>query len=257
MQKIVLPAFTLLITLVFGNVNAAEHPSKTTTLFVQALQNENYELMQTLLAQGADPNCRSCNEAASTPLMFATQMAEMKADHAAKRVVFLIQNGANPNIQDKNGLTALDFALLKVPNPYWSNFQDALYLLDHGANPKLKDKQGNSALHLFAKSAFIPLVGTDEAFRQQELNQLAALTHALLDHGADINQPNNAGDTPLHLAASIFSVYSSKLFLLNGANLQAKNKSGQTPMDIAMEKAAQGSPEGQCMLTLKTLKNGE
>lgn len=258
-MKPISTTLTVALTLcLFANTASAgqTHPNQSTSLFMQALQNENYELMETLLQQGADINCKACNRAEKTPLMLAAEKSAMTHDkEPSKLVTFLIDKGANPNLQDKEGMTALDLSLKKGLNPYWSQTKDALYLLDHGANPNIKDKQGNNALHIFAKSAYIPLNGIDNDFRQQKLNQLSAVTYTLLSHGINIDQPNNAGNTPLHLSIAHCSAYASKMLLINGANPNSKNKNGQTPMDIAIQKAAQDRPDGQCMLAVKVLKN--
>ena len=52
----------------------------------------------------------------------------------------LLTNGANPNIPDKNGTTALLYASIFSLNDI------AEQLLKAGANPTLKDDKGNMAL---------------------------------------------------------------------------------------------------------------
>ena len=55
----------------------------------------------------------------------------------------------------------------------------------------------------------------------------------LIDHGADVNRPSSAGQTPLILAAVGGHKELVKVLLEAGANPRAVNSHGQTPLDIA------------------------
>jgi hypothetical protein len=59
----------------------------------------------------------------------------------SKVIHFLIENGADINIQDATGKTPLHCALKS------GNTENALYLLDNGANPHATDKQSRSILY--------------------------------------------------------------------------------------------------------------
>lgn len=41
-------------------------PSRVTLLFMQAVMNDNYEMMESFLRQGADINCGNCNNEKQT-----------------------------------------------------------------------------------------------------------------------------------------------------------------------------------------------
>ena len=53
--------------------------------------------------------------------------------------------------------------------------------------------------------------------------------------GANINQADHAGHTPLHIAASGFLTNSVVLLLQLGADKKAKNSVGQTPAQLARD----------------------
>ena len=79
------------------------------------------EVMQLLLERGADPNVQ--NREGDTPLICATKYA---GGHAAT-VKALVEAGTNLAIKDKDGKTALDYAMAEGQ-------QDAIALLEKPGN---------------------------------------------------------------------------------------------------------------------------
>jgi class 3 adenylate cyclase len=63
-----------------------------------------------------------------------------------------------------------------------------------------------------------------------------AMIRALLDAGANINEANRTGFTPLHHAGEAGSKEAATLLITNGANLTLRNKYGQTPEQVATAK---------------------
>uniref|UniRef100_H3BEC2 Protein phosphatase 1 regulatory subunit n=1 Tax=Latimeria chalumnae TaxID=7897 RepID=H3BEC2_LATCH len=59
----------------------------------------------------------------------------------------------------------------------------------------------------------------------------------LVEHGANINQPDNEGWTPLHAAASCGFVEISSYLIKHGASVAAVNSEGELPLDVAQESA--------------------
>ena len=122
----------------------------------------------------------------------------------------LIQNGANVNAVDKNGLTPLYFA---VKN---NKVDLARILLDHGANIEALSMYGETPLHHAAKANFI---------------DMAAL---LLQNGANVNAVDNGGETPLFWGVRYKLVNMAKLLTHFGANVDAREFSHlQTPLTKA------------------------
>jgi ankyrin repeat protein len=67
-----------------------------------------------------------------------------------------------------------------------------------------------------------------------------ATASALVDLGADVNAGNQAGDTPLHLAAGQGLLSVAQLLAAHGADLEAKNKRGLTPLAVAIAPRQRG-----------------
>jgi len=63
----------------------------------------------------------------------------------------------------------------------------------------------------------------------------------LLDAGADVNQANPAGDTPMHAAAANGFVAVIQLLVDRGAPLDVRNQNGQTPLAMTSGRGASGS----------------
>lgn len=55
----------------------------------------------------------------------------------------------------------------------------------------------------------------------------------LIHQGADVNQPNKAGNTPLHIAVSLNDDIIARTLLACRANPRACNKAGKKPSDVA------------------------
>jgi ankyrin repeat protein len=62
------------------------------------------------------------------------------------------------------------------------------------------------------------------------------LTEFLIEHGADVNQENEFGWTPLHSAAKYGQDRIVAMLLEAGADLNAKTESGRTPARVASER---------------------
>jgi len=126
-----------------GNTSAVEqwiksHPESLNipnehgyTLLMLAAYHGHLETTRFLVKIGADVDGKSNY---GTPVMAATIKGKSKI------VAVLLTNGADPNIPDKNGTTALLYASIFSLNDI------AEQLLKAGANPTLKDDKGNMAL---------------------------------------------------------------------------------------------------------------
>jgi len=107
-------------------------------------------------------------------------------------------------------------------------------LLAHGADPNLVQKNGNTALMLAAGLGYRDgnmAVPTKD--RGTTLEILAAI-QLCLEHGADVNAQGANGDTALHDAVTgRGDVEVIRYLVEHGASLELKNSRGQTVLDAA------------------------
>lgn len=122
-----------------------------------------------------------------------------------EEAVRLILAGANINIKDNRGYTALRLAsqgltgLVKL-------------LIDQGADVDIKDLTGDTALIVVAGNGYIEIV------------------RLLIDKGADVNLQNENGSTALMLASANGHREIVKLLIEYGADLNIKDKEGITAL---------------------------
>lgn len=136
-----------------------------------------------------------------TPLMLAC--ADLK-DVETKQ---LLAAGANPNLQDRSGRTALFYA---------EGPAKIRLLLDAGADWKMKTKDG-----------ITPLVYHIVRGNTQNVE-------TLLRAGIDIDQSCISGNTPLMFAASYSNDQFISLLLEFNANPEFQNKEGNTALMLAI-----------------------
>ena len=134
--------------------------------------------------------------------------AQIKAIPSAERcnmIKMLIENGANVNSKDKNGLTPLHIAVKD------NEIDLAKILLDYGANIETKSKYAHTPLILAVEADLIDMAivlienganvnagsrNRTPIFRAVDLN-LVAMTKLLIQNGADVDVPNHWGYPPL------------------------------------------------------------
>ncbi|CAJ1370922.1 unnamed protein product [Effrenium voratum] len=157
-------------------------------------------MVQRVLAQYQDPNCRSRGLA---PLHLAAENGH------APCLRLLLAAAADLHAADDAGETALHSAA-------WRGQKEAAEcLLQAGAEAARVNENQDTALHLAAWNGHL------------------AVAQLLLQHDAPINAGNEAGDTPLHLAAQSGHQALVRLLLLRGADLHAELTSGETPLHLA------------------------
>ena len=74
-----------------------------------------------------------------------------------------------------------------------------------------------------------------QSIHQDVIEGNVALVRRELSKGVDVNQKNDEGRTPLHLAAGIANKKIADLLIEKGANINSRDKRGLTPLDYAVE----------------------
>ena len=210
-----------------ANVNAGDGYINDTPLMI-ATRNNDTEMLKLLLQAGANPNAvdrigRTALDQTSwheTPevrnllrkvgayygVVEAAQIQEWDDLRA------MLEQGADPNVANREGITPLMFAATKTGPD--DNQADMLnLLLQHGAQVNAADRKGRAAL-MYA------------ALQGREPETIVALLKA----DANINQRDKAGRTALLLASDMGNANIVRALLDNGADLQARDHKGMTAL---------------------------
>jgi ankyrin repeat protein len=162
------------------------------------------DIVKTLVAAGADVN--SVDSEGKSGLMYAT------SDSMQEEVVkFLIESGARVNEVDSDGHSVLMRAAKTA------SINDLQALLQAGARSSinLKDNKGETAL-TYAVSQYHGLV--------------TSVTKILIEAGANVNDANPDGKTPLMSATQKNSWQVVQQLLSAGASVNAKDDKGRTAL---------------------------
>lgn len=170
------------------------------------------QIARHLIEAGADVN--ACDRVGKTALHYAAEQcgADGPATHVyAAMTELLVRYGADTNVQDTRGRTALMLAVEKL------NFEIARTLLRTCPDLSLKDDKGQTALHVASANKCT-----------------TGLISILVEAGAEVDERDFMGKTPLHLASR-----STALALVaQGASTEVRDLKGKTALHCACERMA-------------------
>ena len=159
---------------------------------------------------------------------------------------YLIQHGANLDVQDQMKMTPLHWALDR------EKIDTAKILVLYGANVDLQEVNKKSALHIAIEKGMTSLAefmihrtkdinikeGHGRSLLHMALwkgnNQLA---QSLMKNGADVNAVDRYGQSPLHLSGDFEDI--TRMLLAKGANVNTVSRDGQAPLHWASYATAQ------------------
>eukprot|EP00698_Gefionella_okellyi_P019392 TRINITY_DN5940_c0_g1_i1.p1 TRINITY_DN5940_c0_g1~~TRINITY_DN5940_c0_g1_i1.p1 ORF type:complete len:1275 (-),score=349.80 TRINITY_DN5940_c0_g1_i1:26-3850(-) len=147
--------------------------------------------------------------------------------------IILKENSLDVNVRNHRGATALHSAA------FMGDSRMVKFLLDAGGSVFITDNEGSAPLHCAAMSR---LTVTDGV----------AVIRLLLDYGAEINQRNGAGWTPLKLAARRCNAAIINELLLRGADVNVCDEEAAT----ALHNAAATEGKDAVKNVLRLLKAG-
>ena len=200
------------------NVSKFESAYTCPPLFLAAA-NGNLDILSYLFEQGANVNASSSSEYADpwslpsefddflpiwrTPLIVALTNGHNDA------FTFLIDKGADVNLQDHHGYTALHHAVQS------KNFDAVSCLVHNGAD-----------VNLFTSSKQTPLMLACKSHNMDVIN-------FLLNKGADVNLQDHQGYTALHYAVESKNFDASSCLVYNGADVNLQDRNGQSALHFA------------------------
>eukprot|EP00656_Telonema_subtile_P032250 TRINITY_DN3535_c0_g1_i2.p1 TRINITY_DN3535_c0_g1~~TRINITY_DN3535_c0_g1_i2.p1 ORF type:complete len:1041 (-),score=367.97 TRINITY_DN3535_c0_g1_i2:1110-4232(-) len=125
----------------------------------------------------------------------------------------LLDKGANPNAQDKRGITPLMCAV--------DDLEMVTALLEGGASPDTQDNHGQAILHHAAR------LSAEHEIVEQEMQELV---HMLKQHGANLDLQNKMGETPVYVSVQTGNTVLARVVLQLGADPDIPGKSGKPPL---------------------------
>ena len=192
-----------------ADVNAQD-TNGFTPLHLLALSKANYgqgEAASLLKEAGAKPDI--LDNQGRTPLHL-TAGSDAQPWEIKSLLQALLDAGANPNIKDKQGRTALHLFLSQHPDS-----ECIPMLAKAGASLSAKDGEGKTPLHYLAAYGSCDIFATGKV---------------------DLNVRDKDTDTPLHIAARNGRGDVFNWLVQHGADLNATNKAGETPRLLAVRK---------------------
>ncbi|XP_063913940.1 uncharacterized protein LOC135130477 isoform X2 [Zophobas morio] len=182
----------------------------------------NSSCIKILLENGADPNYTA--DLQIPPLLFALGLSETSVMNQ------LINSGAN--IQGLETVTSLHFAA------ELGDIFSLVFLAGNGADVNASDKNGRIPLHSACQkrkfSSILQKVSDNDFSVYIHKNKEDCISE-LLVRGSHVNQKDNEGLTPLHMACRDKCVEAVRLLLQHGADVNVVNNKGHSALHMCCD----------------------
>lgn len=217
-----------------------------------AIKNNDIMAINNLLKEGVNPNFQ--DEDGYSPLHRAIENNNLDAVNA-----LLSYKDIDKEIKLPMGTTSSDGWLLGGATPlllasYMGNPQIVSALIDANCNIRAKDDiDGAMAIHIAAGNGYDEVInillnkdktlinetdnnGEDTALHWAIMKDFPSTIELLLNSGANPNQKNSSGQTPLHYAALYGNMNAAKILVEKyNVDKDLKDKDGLTAADFASE----------------------
>lgn len=203
-------------------------------LLCQAIR-EHRLTMATLLIEGG----ASLTSFNSSPiihfLIYYSEDDNVDATIALLNTIFT-KNPTLVNSKDM-GMTPLHCALQKLSPGDDCSCYSAIaklvdYLMEKKADPHSKDNEGRTALQFLAQEATSDTLNDLDEYEEPEI-RLNQICTTLIKHGANVNEKDDKGFTPLHYLSKWGVAPLVELLLKNGAKPNNRTVAGSTPLFLA------------------------
>jgi len=124
----------------------------------------------------------------------------------------------------------IDSPTLLIEAAGWGHPSIVQFLLARGADVNARTKTGDTALWQAANASLGD--DTELGWENVQANYVKVI-HLLIDHGANLNTPNNSGVTPLGVACYRNRIGGVKALLDSHADLNHRDNFGKTPIEWA------------------------
>jgi ankyrin repeat protein len=188
--------YNLLFKIGIKDINRRDTNGKTALFYMYS----NFGNIKLLLENGSDPNIPD--------MLGRTPLIEYSSDRSASNIVeLLLQYKADPNLIYNNNISALEQAFIT------NNFKTILLLINYGANVNFQRNDNSTMLNLAASQGYDTII-----------------LQLLLDKGANIDNQDNQGNSPLLNAIKSKHLHTA-IFLVNaGANVSLYDEFNATPL---------------------------
>ncbi len=240
---------SILLLLCLIVLNGCKNQAKLDFDLCKAIHKIDYQQVQALLDQGADPNVKDTDGDAILCKAIFRDLSKGKKDRL-KIIKLLLKYGADPNSRGEcfyKNTTALMFAVTSE-----NSNEMCKLLINKGADVNAQNDVGQTALMRTATgditlTKLLLQNGADRTLSTKEgmtpfkvacCRNKFEIAKLLFDPIADVNvKTKDAMEfTALMLSALSPSPKIVDMLLKNGADLNIKNKKGKTALDIAIDK---------------------